>query len=323
VVVVARIGAAQITDDKLIFPVQTENEALIQRYEIEFVDENGIVQVRLTYVTPPYDEVQVPLEELEGGNYTVVLRAIGGDGRPIADESSVRMVYDIPPTATPAPTITPTPSPSITSIEGLRNNLNIVIPVVVVLIGALLLLLVALARRPKHQTGTGFLAEMTGAQEARDQLPVYTPSTEAPDPDKTNAMLQLDPDATSPVPHLLLPPTVLIVVRSRDTGIVGQEITIPHVPFKIGRKNDNDFIVAGDDNVSRYHAEITFDNGIFSIADLGSQHGTVVNGQRLAVRTPVPISSGSQIVIGTTTILTFETEETFDPNATGPRGIPE
>ncbi len=48
----------------------------------------------------------------------------------------------------------------------------------------------------------------------------------------------------------------------------------------LGRKSDND-VVFSDPHVSRYHAQILFEEGYFILVDLNSTVGTSVNGQRI------------------------------------------
>ena len=49
----------------------------------------------------------------------------------------------------------------------------------------------------------------------------------------------------------------------------------------LGRSDDNDVVIA-DERASRHHARISRSDGGFVIEDLGSRHGTFLNGERLA-----------------------------------------
>src|SRR5205809_6274269 len=57
-------------------------------------------------------------------------------------------------------------------------------------------------------------------------------------------------------------------------------INLDHSPFSVGRKVDKDLVIA-DPLVSRDHALITSENGLFYVLDRGSKHGTFVNGERV------------------------------------------
>jgi len=57
-------------------------------------------------------------------------------------------------------------------------------------------------------------------------------------------------------------------------------IILDHTPFTIGRKTDRDLIIA-DPRVSRDHASILSEGGDYVIVDVGSKHGTFVNGEKI------------------------------------------
>ena len=57
-------------------------------------------------------------------------------------------------------------------------------------------------------------------------------------------------------------------------------IPVEHTPFGIGRKTDKDLVLS-DPRVSRDHAQIVLENNELWLVDLGSKHGTFVNGQRV------------------------------------------
>jgi phosphoserine phosphatase RsbU/P len=59
-----------------------------------------------------------------------------------------------------------------------------------------------------------------------------------------------------------------------------REITLSHTPFTVGRLTDNDLVIA-DPRVTRKHAELISEGGDFYVVDLGSKHGTFVNGEKV------------------------------------------
>lgn len=63
-------------------------------------------------------------------------------------------------------------------------------------------------------------------------------------------------------------------------GTDRRSIVLDHSPFRIGRKSDNDLMLP-DTRVSRAHAEIVLEQGAHFLVDLGSKHGTYVNGERI------------------------------------------
>lgn len=52
-------------------------------------------------------------------------------------------------------------------------------------------------------------------------------------------------------------------------------------------------------NISRQHCQIVYNQGYFSIEDLGSGNGTFVNGKRLQPNVPMSLSTGTEVKLGT------------------------
>jgi len=69
---------------------------------------------------------------------------------------------------------------------------------------------------------------------------------------------------------------IAIFVQGNDQ----QTLSLNHTPFTVGRKVDRDLVIA-DPRVSREHASIVSENGEFFVVDLGSKHGTFVNGEKV------------------------------------------
>jgi sigma-B regulation protein RsbU (phosphoserine phosphatase) len=72
----------------------------------------------------------------------------------------------------------------------------------------------------------------------------------------------------------------LVFVQGNEQRV----INLDRSPFGVGRKVDKDLVIA-DPRVSRDHAQIVSENGVFSVVDLGSKHGTFVNGERVQRKT--------------------------------------
>jgi ABC transport system ATP-binding/permease protein len=71
--------------------------------------------------------------------------------------------------------------------------------------------------------------------------------------------------------------------------------------------------------ISRRHCQLTLEMSSWTIEDLGSQRGTLVNNVRISEKTP--LKSGDQIILGPVT-LAFGKSVEPDPNASEPLGIP-
>jgi phosphoserine phosphatase RsbU/P len=70
-------------------------------------------------------------------------------------------------------------------------------------------------------------------------------------------------------------PALVFVQGSEQKNIV-----LNRTPFTVGRKVDKDLVIA-DPRVSRDHAQIMQEGLEFFLVDLGSKHGTFVNGERV------------------------------------------
>jgi len=70
-------------------------------------------------------------------------------------------------------------------------------------------------------------------------------------------------------------PALVFVQGSEQKNIV-----LNRTPFTVGRKVDKDLVIA-DPRVSRDHAQIMQEGQEFFLEDLGSKHGTFVNGERV------------------------------------------
>ena len=79
----------------------------------------------------------------------------------------------------------------------------------------------------------------------------------------------------------------------------GKEIRVRRLPLTIGRGDEADLPIS-DRWVSRLHCEIFERNGGLALRDLGSRHGTQVNGELVA---ETPLWPGDKICVGLTTLV--------------------
>lgn len=75
----------------------------------------------------------------------------------------------------------------------------------------------------------------------------------------------------------------------------GKEVEISQSTLVIGRDKSCDITIQGK-TISSKHAQVEVENGIFSIKDLGSTNGTIVNNTKTQ---NAPLSHGDEIIIGT------------------------
>ncbi len=107
------------------------------------------------------------------------------------------------------------------------------------------------------------------------------------------------------------PPMRLQILETADpafaNGASVQRVT--RFPYTIGREGC-DLTISGDRHISRRHAQISYEDGIFYLLDFGSSNGTFVNEARVEANKPTPLSSdiGAQIRLGKTTLISFAEE---------------
>jgi len=93
---------------------------------------------------------------------------------------------------------------------------------------------------------------------------------------------------------------VLARLTIQNGQMAGRSYLFHQVMTTIGRTNGNDLIISGR-TVSRRHARLWFDNGQWSLVDLGSANGTMVNNvriyQQVALRDGDVINFGDEIVL--------------------------
>jgi Nif-specific regulatory protein len=89
-------------------------------------------------------------------------------------------------------------------------------------------------------------------------------------------------------------PSLTVRERGRPTYTVG----LDDAELTVGREACNRLVLA-DDQASRRHARLFRDGAVWTVADLGSTHGTLVNGKRVE---RAPLGDGDVIQIGATVI---------------------
>jgi len=80
-----------------------------------------------------------------------------------------------------------------------------------------------------------------------------------------------------------------------ETGKPRERISLTRTPITIGRLSTNDVVIS-DSNVSRRHAELRRSGDTWTVVDLGSTNGSVVNGK---LANEQPLKNGDRISFGT------------------------
>ena len=79
----------------------------------------------------------------------------------------------------------------------------------------------------------------------------------------------------------------------------GRELSLGRLPLTIGRGDETDLMII-DRWVSRRHCEIFERDGMLAVRDLGSRHGTQVNGEAI---TETALNPGDRLCLGLTTLI--------------------
>ncbi|XP_019615933.1 PREDICTED: angiogenic factor with G patch and FHA domains 1-like [Branchiostoma belcheri] len=105
------------------------------------------------------------------------------------------------------------------------------------------------------------------------------------------------------------PPCIRVMVEESDTLRPGSLFIITCDGGTIGREKDMGHAIRIPDlNISKSHVEVSYDRGAaqYTVTDLGSQNGTLLNGQRISEpkcrSAPCPVSHGAVLQLGGTVL---------------------
>jgi DNA-binding CsgD family transcriptional regulator len=99
-----------------------------------------------------------------------------------------------------------------------------------------------------------------------------------------------------------LPASPLNVLLEISTESGTSRMVVRGDTVRLGRAVDNDVVLANETTVSRFHAELLFDEDGWFVRDVGSHNGTHVNGERLTADIIEPVGPSDVIGLGTVTI---------------------
>lgn len=100
----------------------------------------------------------------------------------------------------------------------------------------------------------------------------------------------------------------LIVIAGKQ---IGKQYKVQGPEMVIGRSPECEVQIE-DDGVSRRHARVYNQNGIYMLGDAGSTNGTFANGQKI---TQHVLRDGDKIQIGTNTVLKFTVQDSIEEQA--------
>lgn len=109
--------------------------------------------------------------------------------------------------------------------------------------------------------------------------------------------LRIQPEQISAAPE---PGRLQVLAAGSDAHLRPGEILALKAETRLGADPDND-IVLHDRYVSGRHASLRWDGSAWSIVDLGSRNGTLVDGRRCEAHVPQFVPPGATIQIGDAT----------------------
>lgn len=139
----------------------------------------------------------------------------------------------------------------------------------------------------------------TGATAATQEMPILDPAEVATPPPRP-AEPTPPPRAPTPPPKATgFNPDATITIRSarlvpQNAEAGRNPVALGLKPSSIGSDESNDIRIGGD-NVDATHAKITISMSGYTLVDLGSRHGTLVNGEKVRDRV---LRDGDAVQIG-------------------------
>jgi pSer/pThr/pTyr-binding forkhead associated (FHA) protein len=142
-------------------------------------------------------------------------------------------------------------------------------------------------------------------QQVPPNIPKPQPVTAPPSADATliSNPAPADTGATVLSSTPMVQSATLTVIQAANGGSNPAPVPVSNLPFVIGRTEGG--LVIPNPNISRRHAQIDFDARGYTLTDLNSSNGTLLNGQRLAPNQPVYLSNGAVIGLGPNVTIRF------------------
>ena len=109
------------------------------------------------------------------------------------------------------------------------------------------------------------------------------------------------------------PPRALAALALSAGPRSGEALPVPQPVVTVGRAPSCE-VVVDDDSVSDRHARLAYEQGGWTVTDLGSTNGTAVEGERLAPNASAPLPYGAALRLGGVH-LRFTAVDAADPEA--------
>lgn len=150
----------------------------------------------------------------------------------------------------------------------------------------------------KHRIGMTFETQHDEAPTQVNTIPQAAQMAPVNPKRSTAEKDSTQPETAAAVPGSGEVPVVYLVIETCSVlDNIGQKLIPEHYPFLLGR---NLPLLSGEKEISRQHAEITYDPQTrqFSVTDLKSTNGVSVDGKHIEPEKPMEIKPGSKIGLG-------------------------
>ena len=299
---------------EFVVALAAQNLEGVDHYELWLNDTTKKTVVPGSKVSVPVEgTVRLPLADVPGGTYDIVVTAVSQEGVVLAQTEFADAVFRV--------------SLFTRIARVVRAYFWVPLCVGLVFFVSFAFLFKVLVLDPRRRKGTGVLIESTvirrgGGLEAlddwnedkmrlnkrrlRSESSAYQEKVQGRPP--AGARPAGDVPAPAPVPPPVaaapvLPSARLEVLATPDGGNLGRLYPINADTFTIGRAGNNlDLSYSG---VSRSHAVLTYHDGQFYLRDAGSTNGTLINGESIVGRGEVPVPAGAEVSVGLGVLLRF------------------
>ncbi|HKY83887.1 MAG TPA: VWA domain-containing protein [Anaerolineales bacterium] len=295
---------------EFVVALAAQNLEGVDHYELWLNDTVKKTVVPGSKVSVPVEgTVHLPLADVPGGTYDIIVTAVSQDGVVLAQTEFADAVFRV--------------SLFTRIARVVRSYFWVPLCVGLVFLISAAFLFKVLVLDPRRRKGTGVLIESTvirrgGGLESMDDwsedkmrlnkrrlraessAKAEAPPAGARPAGAVPAPIQVPPPVAA-VPAL--PAARLELLATPDGANRGRVYPVHAVPFTIGRAgNTLDLAYNG---VSRSHAALTYRGGQFFLRDVGSTNGTLINGESIVGRGEVPVPGGAEVSVGLGVVLRF------------------
>jgi len=299
---------------EFVVALAAQNLEGVDHYELWLNDTTKKTVVPGSKVSVPVEgTVRLPLADVPGGTYDIVVTAVSQEGVVLAQTEFADAVFRV--------------SLFTRIARVVRAYFWVPLCVGLVFFVSFAFLFKVLVLDPRRRKGTGVLIESTvirrgGGLEAlddwnedkmrlnkrrlRSESSAYQEKVQGRPPAGQRPAGDVPAPVPMPPPAAVaraLPSARLEVLTTPDGGNLGRVYPINAATFTIGRAgNSLDLSYSG---VSRTHAVLTYRDGQFLLRDAGSTNGTLINGESIVGRGEVPLPGGAEVSVGLGVLLRF------------------